>query len=152
MRATALHCSERQASLRTRLRRASLVLVEVEVDDVAHLLAAPVHKPVVAVKRQLAACPAVQARQRTARRGARSAPEAARLLIQLAQNGMASEVREWLLLSAAPAVPWQCTLADHTSCTGIQKLLESSSDPLPSQAVSMLCRALELQVSSLARY
>lgn len=42
------------------------MLMEVEVNHVAHFLAAAIHPPIVSVKRQLAAEPAAEARQRTA--------------------------------------------------------------------------------------
>lgn len=48
------------------LWRPGLVVIEVEVDDVPHLLPAPVHHPIMAVKGQRAAKPAAQARQRAA--------------------------------------------------------------------------------------
>lgn len=48
------------------LWRSCLVVIEVEVDDIPHLLPAPVHHPIMAVKGQRAAKPAAQARQRAA--------------------------------------------------------------------------------------
>ena len=46
------------------LRRASFVLMEVEVNDVAHLVAASVYHPVMPIKGHLSPHPAVHARQR----------------------------------------------------------------------------------------
>ena len=48
---------------RAHLRRACLVLIEVEVDDVANLLPAPVHHPVMPVEGPLPSHQALQARQ-----------------------------------------------------------------------------------------
>ena len=58
------YCTEAGDFLqRAHLRRACLVLVEVEVDDIAHLLPAPVHHPVVPVEGPLPSHQALQARQ-----------------------------------------------------------------------------------------
>ena len=48
------------------LGRARLLLIEIEVDDVPHFLAAAVDVPVVAVERQRPTQPALDARQRAA--------------------------------------------------------------------------------------
>ena len=50
---------------------AGLFVVEVEINDVAHLLPAPVHYPIVPVKRQAAAKPAGKSRHGTAAGGSK---------------------------------------------------------------------------------
>ena len=55
-----------EEGVKTHLRAARLGVVEVEVNDVTHLMATAVHIPVMPVKWQRAAKPAGQPRQRAA--------------------------------------------------------------------------------------